>query len=70
MSRFLKISERFRIFKILRSLAAPATPAPSDDAIRLHRAEAEVERLRGVVRNQEQAPRVAGRVLSPYLNRL
>jgi hypothetical protein len=27
-------------------------------------------RLRGIVRNQEQALRVAGKVLSPYLNRL
>jgi hypothetical protein len=36
----------------------------------LHQAEAELERLRGIVRNQEHALRVAGKVLSPYLNRL
>jgi hypothetical protein len=36
----------------------------------LNRAEAELERLRGIVRNQEHALRVAGKVLSPYLNRL
>jgi hypothetical protein len=44
--------------------------APSYDAIRLHQAEAELERLRGIVRNQEHALRVAGKVLVPYLNRL
>lgn len=44
--------------------------APSEDAIRLHNAEAEVERLRGIVRTQEQALRVAGKVLAPYLSRL
>jgi hypothetical protein len=36
----------------------------------LHQAEAELERLRGIVRNQKHALRVAGKVLSPYLNRL
>jgi hypothetical protein len=48
----------------------PPEAAPSDDAIRLHQAETELERLRGIVRCQEQALRVAGRVLVPYLNRL
>ena len=48
----------------------PSEAAPSDDAIRLHQAEAELARLRGIIRNQEQALRVAGKVLSPYLNRL
>jgi hypothetical protein len=43
---------------------------PSADAIRLHRAEAEVVWLRGIVRNQEQALRVAGKVLGPYLSGL
>jgi hypothetical protein len=50
--------------------ALPPEAVPSDDAIRLRRAEAELERLRGIIRNQEQALRVAGKVLSPYLNRL
>ena len=53
-----------------RSSTAGGMATPSDDAIRLHQAEAELERLRGIVRNQEQALRVAGKVLSPYLNRL
>jgi hypothetical protein len=48
----------------------PPEPAPSEDAIRLHNAEAEVERLRGVVRPQEHALRVAGKVLAPYLGRI
>jgi hypothetical protein len=48
----------------------PPEAVPSDDAIRLRRAKAELERLRGIVRNQEQALRVAGRVLVPYLSRL
>jgi hypothetical protein len=43
---------------------------PSDDAIRLHQAEAELARLRNVVKSQEAALRVAGKVLVPYLNRL
>jgi hypothetical protein len=50
--------------------ALPPEATPSDDVIRLRRAEAELERLRGIVRNQEQALRVAGKVLSPYLSRL
>ena len=53
-----------------REHVPPPEAVPSDDAIRLRRAEAELERLRGIVRNQEHALRVAGRVLSPYLNRL
>jgi hypothetical protein len=48
----------------------PPEAAPSNDAIRLRQAEAELARLRGIVRNQEQALRVAGKVLSPYLSRL
>ena len=47
----------------------PPESAPSEDAIRLQQAEAEIERLRGVLRNQEQALRIAARVLAPYLNR-
>jgi hypothetical protein len=47
----------------------PPEAVPSDDAIRLHQAEAEVERLRGIVKHQAQALRVAGKVLVPYLNR-
>jgi hypothetical protein len=46
-----------------------AMRAPSDDAIPLHQAEAEVERLRGIVRSQEYALRVAGKVLAPYAAR-
>jgi hypothetical protein len=42
---------------------------PSDDAIRLRQAEAELARLRGIVRNQEHALRVAGKVLAPYAAR-
>jgi hypothetical protein len=48
----------------------PPEAVPSEDAIRLHQAEAELARLRGIVRSQEHALRVAGKVLSPYLNRL
>jgi hypothetical protein len=44
--------------------------APSGDVIRLRQAEAELERLRGIVRNQEHALRVAGKVLAPYLSRI
>ena len=51
-------------------LMAPPDPAPPVVERRLQFAEAEVERLRGILRNQEQALRVAGKVLSPYLNRL
>jgi hypothetical protein len=47
----------------------PPESVPSDEAIRLQQAEAEIERLRGVLRNQEQALRIAARVLAPYLNR-
>jgi hypothetical protein len=47
----------------------PPAAALSDDAIRLRQAEAELERLRGIVRNQEQALKIAGKVLAPYLAR-
>ena len=47
----------------------PLPPEPTEDA-RLRHAEAELERLRTIVRNQEQALRIAGRVLVPYLNRI
>jgi hypothetical protein len=51
-------------------MAMRCRPRPaSDDAIRLHQAEAELERLRGIVRNQEHALRVAGKVLAPYAAR-
>jgi hypothetical protein len=46
--------------------AQPPEAVPSDDAIRLRQAEAELERLRGIVRNQEQALKIAGKVLAPY----
>jgi hypothetical protein len=48
----------------------PPDPVPNEDATRLRRAEAELERLRGIVRNQEQVLRCVGRVLRPYLNRI
>jgi hypothetical protein len=52
-----------------REHVPPPEAAPSDDAIRLRRAEAELERLRGIVKHQAQALKIAGRVLVPYLNR-
>jgi len=52
-----------------REHVPPPEAVPSDDAIRLRRAEAELERLRGIVRNQEQALKIAGKVLAPYLAR-
>jgi hypothetical protein len=48
---------------------APPDPVPSVEARRLAFAEAEVERLRGIVKHQEQALKIAGRVLMPYLSR-
>ena len=53
-----------------REHVPPPEAVPSDDAIRLHQAEAELARLRNVVKSQEAALRVAGKVLVPYLNRL
>jgi hypothetical protein len=50
-------------------LMAPPDPVPNEDATRLRRAEAEVERLRGIVKHQEQALKIAGKVLQPYVSR-
>ena len=52
-----------------REHVPPPEATPSDDTIRLHQAEAELERLRGIVRNQAQALKIAGKVLAPYLTR-
>ena len=43
---------------------------PSETAIALHKAEAEIAQLRTTVRQLESVLRAAGRVLSPYVNRL
>jgi hypothetical protein len=52
-----------------RTLIASEESALSEDAVRLHQAEAELERLRGIVKHQAQALKIAGKVLAPYLTR-
>jgi hypothetical protein len=47
----------------------PTSDEPDEGELALARAEAEVERLRGVVRHLESALRTAGRVLAPYYSR-
>jgi hypothetical protein len=48
----------------------PPETAPSGDEARLRYVEAEVERLRTIVKHQEHALKIAGKVLAPYLGRL
>ena len=45
----------------------PIAPEPSETEIALHAAEAEVARLKSLMRHQEAALKIAGRVLLPYL---
>jgi hypothetical protein len=52
-----------------REHVPPPEAAPSEDVIRLRQAQAELERLRGIVRNQAHALKIAGKVLAPYLAR-
>ena len=53
----------------VREHVPPPEVVPTDDARLLRQAEAELERLRGIVRNQAQALKIAGKVLAPYLAR-